>query len=177
MQFYFIVFLGSGHWIHLVRIKPKEKGKNEKGRFVGFFLFLVFSFQSREEFWANLIPMVSKLFWMKADLPAKSLGCNIDQIKELVKQLVGGRVKGRRRVSHRFLPQWITGVRALSSTAVKGTLTVPVLPQLHSRPCEPERFLIMSFQCVPQNLSQREKKRSVYFTKACCQHRSVSFFF
>lgn len=112
-------FLGSGHWIHLVRIKPEEKGNNEKGRFS----FL--SFQSSEEFLASLIPMVSKLFWMKTNLPAKSYGGNIDQIKELVKLLVGGRVKRRRQVSHRFLSQWIMGVRALSSgAAFRGLFTM-----------------------------------------------------
>ena len=55
--------------------------------------------------------MISKLFWMKTNLRAKSYGSKIDQIKELVKQLVGGWVKAGWHISHRFLLQRIRGVR------------------------------------------------------------------
>ena len=137
-------------------------------------LFFFFSFQSSEEFLAHLIPMVSKLFWMKTNLPAKSYGCNIDQIKEVVKQLVGGWVKGRWRISHRFLLQRLRGVRA-GAGAGRGSRRTRHLQGVDLTAAH-QHARVWAWRVSDQVITKscktclRERNRSIYFTKASCQH-------
>ena len=139
-----------------------------------FFFFFFFSFQSSEEFLAHLIPMVSKLFWMKTNLPAKSYGCNIDQIKEVVKQLVGGWVKGRWRISHRFLLQRLRGVRA-GAGAGRGSRRTRHLQGVDLTAAH-QHARVWAWRVSDQVITKscktclRERNRSIYFTKASCQH-------
>lgn len=155
--------LGSGHWIHLVRIKAEEKRKHEREVF--------FFFQSSEEFLSSLIPMFSKLFWMKTNLPANSYGCNIDQIKELMKQLVGSLGKGTGQVSHRLFLPWIMGVSSLRSDgAFKGTSQTVPAQDLTWAPLLAKGSLLWAWKvfdhvisvCPTKHVSNR--KRSIYFT-------------
>ena len=168
--FFFFWWGGSGHWIHLVRIKSEEQRKNEERSLCSFFFF--FFFQSSEEFLAHLIPMVSKLFWMKTNLPAKSYGCNIDQIKVVVKQLVGGWVKGRWRISHRFLLQWISGVRTGAAAGRGGRRTRHLQGVDFTAAHQHARVWAwrVSDQVIAKSCKTclRERNRSIYFTKASC---------
>ena len=184
MFFCFVLFClwGSGHWVHLVGIKSEKQIKNEKRSVcvcVCVSVVCFISFQWSEEFLAHLIPMVSKLSWMKTNLPAKSYGCNIDQIKEVVKELVGGWVKGRWRISHRFLLQRIGGVRAGAAAGRGGRRTWRLrgvdftAAHQHARVCAWR----VSDQVIakPRKTCLRERNRSVYFAKACCQHALFLF--